>query len=790
MRNLMFVLLISVSYLFSYNLLTGFLQPDNYTLEYGDDLLKNENWTALNLAVGLTSTDIDQAITQLYSQLSDVSGKPTINFSPTVNTSAQCKITYAPLSGYAIMECQTTENCGYTGFIIRVNTAIRDNASWNNQFGWNTHINLRSVLKHELGHALGLFENFEDEEVMMYEKQDVADVVTTIDLTPKIDDINGLKHVYEPPLIQVQNPYMLEGETYRVFYENESDEIEFRVTVPELHEYNSVIPPDIVPVGFFVTTDNYYYGDDASFTYLGNRTYSFTTNMKNLAAQLGASTMKLITYNERSGWIASDYNSYHSPCGEITFEIAPKPTIESPLPNETYHVRPTGGKGSVTDTLAIKVRVPEILGSYPQINIKIDDVYVNQGDITFDSGENVWVYNWDLSAEAPTEYGKRYSIKAEIDGDPTDFDVTSIYLVEPIFFEDFQSMTDMYAEGWTTYSYEYPGLVYIGWWLDVDALDYDNKCAVSVTTHSPYLTYWISNPAFTVPSDLNRITKVTYRLFYAEIQPPPNSTLYFSIRDLSGNPLNTQNIPVAAVKDQWIYVTYDLTEFAGQTIKLRWNNYYNSGSNCQDTAFCLDDVMIYTLPDMSGPLIDFIAGNTADINEDMNLTLQFNDNSDISSVTADYSIEEDSDTITLYPAKGTYNYTGTISARDHECLGSISFKIKDSVGNETVSSLYSINWVAGGGYVLSAPENVLIATENDSTAVLTWDLVPGATGYKVYSSLDPYGTFAEDSTGTFTESRKWEKAFDGDKYFYYIIATDAASKETKRILAPRRTEVK
>ena len=75
--------------------------------------------------------------------------------------------------------------------------------------------------------------------------------------------------------------------------------------------------------------------------------------------------------------------------------------------------------------------------------------------------------------------------------------------------------------------------------------------------------------------------------------------------------------------------------------------------------------------------------------------------------------------------------------------------------------------------ILTTPENVAITLQTDSTFALTWDMVAGASGYKVYSSLDPYGVFSEDSTGTFTESRKWEKLFDGNKYFYYIIATDA-----------------
>jgi hypothetical protein len=321
-------------------------------------------------------------------------------------------------------------------------------------------------------------------------------------------------------------------------------------------------------------------------------------------------------------------------------------------------------------------------------------------------------------------------------------------------------------------------LPYVGWWLDVDAFDYSNICALTYSQHSYTLTYSIESPLITLPSVSDESILLKYKVFYAELESiPPFSTLYFTVFDSEGSALRPV-APVAAVKDQWVEITYDLTEFAGQSISLYYHNYYSSSTEtCNYTVYLVNDILVSIVPDISSPNIDFIAGNTADIDEDMNLTLQFNDASDIGSVTADYSIEIDSDTITLYPVKGTYNYTGTIPARDHECNGTISFKIKDSVGNETISSLYSINWVAGGGYILSAPENVMFSTENDSTAVITWDIVPGATGYKVYSSLDPYGTFAEDSTGTFTESRKWEKAFEGNKYFYYIIATDGAKEE-------------
>jgi len=634
-------------------------------------------------------------------------------------------------------------------------------------------VDINTILRHECGHAYGLDHEVSSLLLTLMSSGTVAGNNNNPVLYLGHQEILGFQALYDPPIINIEDQNVINYGDSIIF--NTKGPIDYRLySNAGFHGYISKNDSIYSSTPHFIKCSDDYYVDTL-YTYipdsLGNYKFKIYTAMD---------------WNPTGD--ISLYETHNRPYSEVSFKVVANPKIEFPLPNETYHVRPTGGKGSVTDTLAIKVKVPEILSSYPQINIKIDDVYVNQGDITFDSGENVWVYNWDLSGETPTEYGKRYSIKAEIDGDPTDFDVTSIYLVEPIFFEDFETMNNFSTAGWTLYSYEVPGIIHTGWELALDPLNSLNTCAISESTNSTQLIYKLTSPLFQLPAVTDNQILVDFKILI-DIFGTTFSRLYFNVLDSNGTIINEQNTRVPTTVGDWLDVTYDLSAYSGQSIKLCWVNYY-LGTACDSNYYALDNLLVHITPDMSGPYIDFIAGNTADINEDMNLILQFNDNSDISSVTADYSIESDSDSITLYPMKGTYNYTGTISARDHECDGSISFKIKDSIGNETISSLYSINWVAGGGYVLTSPENVLIATENDSTAVITWDLVPGATAYKVYSSLDPYGTFEEDSTGTFTESRKWEKVIDGDKYFYYIIATDAASKENKRILAPRRTVVR
>ncbi|MCG2759991.1 MAG: matrixin family metalloprotease [Candidatus Delongbacteria bacterium] len=457
--------------------------------------------------------------------------------------------------------------------------------------------------------------------------------------------------------------------------------------------------------------------------------------------------------------------------------------IKTPTPQDIYY--PKTEKGVVTDTLSIKVSVPELAGSFPEIDIKIEDAYVPHGDIYFDSADSLWTYDWVISGLSAGITGKRYYITSEITGNPNSKDVSSVYLVEAIFHEDFEVITNLTAAGWNLYTYNAPDSVtQDGWLIGNKVLENNNGCAISVTKpNQTNIGYRLWSPVISLPSVTDSKIKLSHRVFYDAPNPPdPHSVLKFCITNASQSMLTGWTI-LSSVDDSWIDNEYDLTQFAGQDIKLQWfNNYYNSPTPppLPIMEYSIDDIVVYIIPDMEGPNIDFITGNTAEPNEDMNLVLEFNDTSGIDEVTADYSIEGDSGTITLNPVKGSYNYTGMISARDHECNGSISYRIVDSVGNETISGGRTINW-ALGGFVLTAPGNVVITQPTSTTISITWDIVDGATSYKVYSSLDPYGTFSLDTTGTFTESRKWEKTLDGNKYFYYVIATNPTKFDSEAI---------
>lgn len=74
-------------------------------------------------------------------------------------------------------------------------------------------------------------------------------------------------------------------------------------------------------------------------------------------------------------------------------------------------------------------------------------------------------------------------------------------------------------------------------------------------------------------------------------------------------------------------------------------------------------------------------------------------------------------------------------------------------------------------YYLTAPADIDIYY--DGIVWLSWYPVERATGYAVYSSPDPYGTFSLEGT---TESQKtnWDKDFGlNEKYFFYVITLDS-----------------
>ena len=86
---------------------------------------------------------------------------------------------------------------------------------------------------------------------------------------------------------------------------------------------------------------------------------------------------------------------------------------------------------------------------------------------------------------------------------------------------------------------------------------------------------------------------------------------------------------------------------------------------------------------------------------------------------------------------------------------------------------------------LDAPQNIVTAI-NGSNLELTWDVVEKATGYDVYSSDDPYGTFALITT---VGTNQYSVPTDQASFFYYIVAT-SGTKETIKKVTKKTIEIR
>jgi hypothetical protein len=81
-----------------------------------------------------------------------------------------------------------------------------------------------------------------------------------------------------------------------------------------------------------------------------------------------------------------------------------------------------------------------------------------------------------------------------------------------------------------------------------------------------------------------------------------------------------------------------------------------------------------------------------------------------------------------------------------------------------------LQWQNFPPIIPGVPQNVIISDSN-GTIQLYWDVVIGANSYKVYSSNNPNGTFAEDISGTFT-GESWTAPISTTMKYYYVKAVN------------------
>jgi len=115
------------------------------------------------------------------------------------------------------------------------------------------------------------------------------------------------------------------------------------------------------------------------------------------------------------------------------------------------------------------------------------------------------------------------------------------------------------------------------------------------------------------------------------------------------------------------------------------------------------------------------------------------------------------------------NNTATPSTSSNYTLQSSS--IEAYSGEKATSENYNVLPGYYHGEItdgIVAPENVVISV-NRTNVQLSWDPVPDADSYKVYSSDDPVIDFTEDTSGTFI-NESWSTPIPAGKKFYYVKA--------------------
>ncbi|NOR44102.1 MAG: hypothetical protein GQ534_00825 [Candidatus Delongbacteria bacterium] len=121
-----------------------------------------------------------------------------------------------------------------------------------------------------------------------------------------------------------------------------------------------------------------------------------------------------------------------------------------------------------------------------------------------------------------------------------------------------------------------------------------------------------------------------------------------------------------------------------------------------------------------------------------------------------------------------YDCSDTVNLQNGDYVAEITFT---APGSDTV--VVPVNLTIGipiGGDP-AVPANV-VTSISGSDLVIDWDVSADATGYDVYTSDDPYGTFSlTASVGT----NQYTVAADQAKLFYYIVATNAAKAAPKTI---------
>ncbi|MCD4817956.1 MAG: C10 family peptidase [Candidatus Cloacimonetes bacterium] len=82
--------------------------------------------------------------------------------------------------------------------------------------------------------------------------------------------------------------------------------------------------------------------------------------------------------------------------------------------------------------------------------------------------------------------------------------------------------------------------------------------------------------------------------------------------------------------------------------------------------------------------------------------------------------------------------------------------------------------------LIDAPVVTIETINSGDNVELTWNPVPYANSYDVYSSLEPNGTFTIEPTGTAISGTSWSESTSEKKFYYIIASSDTPSRNSNQ----------
>ncbi len=429
----MFIIFFLITFFFT-NVVYSY-QLNNYWLsKNGCTINRTSEINNLSTTVGLNISTV----------LTDMNTSSVTNI-PLISNGSIVSIDSSTDTLYCIRYCEFYDENGNPDFLIqgRCDTyfegeldrfSIRLNKFKDNEWGSSSDkFDINSVLRHELGHALGLDHTQQNDNALML---DNLPPNTTRYLTE--DDIDGLKHIYDPPEIELFEPSGLIADQNDSYSIVAGQVLSFKISVPllkgssnsqlKLRAYNFKEEVFGNEVNLYKYGDNSLYNHD-SFTYVETiddkciYNLFIETKSEDVGKQLG-----FIIFNDRTesdllfelnGNIFTNINH-----NIIKYKVKPKTEVKSELDRSSK--------------IIVKSKITEYDGitDFPVDNVKFYVKKENESDFTEIEGEVNTIgdspkYYWKEWDGFATGQGNYYlKSRAYYTVDDTEYTVTDSVLVE------------------------------------------------------------------------------------------------------------------------------------------------------------------------------------------------------------------------------------------------------------------------------------------------------------------------------------------------------------------------